>query len=105
MIERRDKPRYDFAAPIELVDLYSGKQIVSLTLNISSEACSVATTTPFETGRAVELTIRQDGEVFTTSGRVVRVVPRELMVISFDYSEDGEEIAVRFGERRLFCWL
>lgn len=103
-IERK-KGRQLVAGLIQVLDLRSGRTLVSVALNISRDACSVETTAPFDKGTTVQLTIRKDGQEFKTSGTVVRSASRKSMVIRFDDLVHAEQIAARFGEGRPFWWL
>jgi PilZ domain-containing protein len=83
MPDRRYAPRHKFDGVIELIDGKSHKKIVSVASNLSPFGCRVSTTTPFDKGTSVELTIRHGGTRFKATGTVVHSTPHEGMGILF----------------------
>ena len=81
--DRRAGPRYAFVAAIEVVEPRSGKEVVSLTSDLSRHGCHVSTNTPFPDGTAVTLKIRRESHTVDATGRVAYAVPGEAMGIAF----------------------
>lgn len=89
---QRSGLRYSFVATIEVVDANSDKQIVSTTSNLSRYGCHVRTSTPFDPGTTVKLTIRHRGTTFQIEGRVVYSISSQGMGIRFDNIDTAEQI-------------
>jgi hypothetical protein len=93
MKERRYSPRYEFVASVEMVDVESGMQIVSLTSNLSLYGCYVKTTTPFRAGTSIKVTITHGDTSFTSLGKVAFSVADQGVGIAFDtLTVEGREI-------------
>jgi len=90
----RSTPRYPFSAGIRVVDLKSGKQIVSVTSNVSRSGCHVRTTTPFEQGTKVTVIIKHQGGTFESGGTVVYAIAGAGMGLHFE-NEAAEQDALR----------
>jgi hypothetical protein len=88
---RRSGPRHDFASSVKVVDPRSGKQIVSITSNLSRSGCHVRTSTPFEPGTKIEITIRHRGVTFRCDAEVVYAIPGVGMGIRFENDTAVEE--------------
>jgi PilZ domain-containing protein len=87
---RRSGPRHDFAAGVKVVDPKSGKQIVSITSNVSRSGCHVRTSTPFQPRTRVKVTIEHQGTTFECDGEVVYAIPGAGMGLHFENSETAE---------------
>ena len=66
-----------------MIDLETGKQIVTVARNFSLLGCFVATVTPFVTGTKVRLRITHRSATFAALGRVVYTSASEGMGIAF----------------------
>ena len=86
----RSGPRHDFAASVKVVDPKSGKQIVSITSNLSRSGCHVRTSTPFQPRTRVKVTIKHQGTTFESDGVVVYAIPGAGMGLHFENSETAE---------------
>ena len=95
--ERR-APRHLLGGAVEVTDLESEKQIVTLARNLSLFGCFVATATPFVTGTKVRLRITHRGATFAALGWVAYASASEGMGIAFG------EIAAR-DRALLDIWL
>ena len=81
--EHRRAPRHLLGGAVEVIDLESEKQIVTLARNLSLCGCFVATATPFVTGTKVRLRITHWGATFAALGRVAFASASEGMGIAF----------------------
>jgi hypothetical protein len=88
--DRRSGPRHDFAASVKVVDSKSGKQIVSLTSNVSRSGCHVRTSAPFQPRTRVKVTIEHQGTTFECDGEVVYAIPGAGMGLHFENSETAD---------------
>jgi hypothetical protein len=68
--EHRRALRHLLGGTVEVTDLESEKEIVTVARNISLLGCFVATVTPFVTGTKVRLRITHRGATFTAFGWV-----------------------------------
>ena len=92
MPNRRNVPRYDFDGVIEVIEMKSHKKIVSVASDLSPSGCHVTTTTPFNKGATVELTIRHGGTRFKANGTVMHSTPHEGMGILFHPMDRAEPL-------------
>jgi hypothetical protein len=90
----RSDPRYDFTASVNVVDLKSGKQVVSTTSNLSRSGCHVRTSAPFQQGAKVKVTISHLGTTFESDAEVVYAIPGAGMGLHFDSDETTEQEAL-----------
>ena len=81
--ERRRVPRHLLGGTVEVTDLESGKEIVTVARNLSLFGCFVATVTPFVMGTKVRLRITHRGAIFAVFGCVVYASSSEGMGIAF----------------------
>jgi hypothetical protein len=81
--EHRRAPRYLLGGTVEVTDLESGKEIVTVARNLSVFGCFVATVTPFLTGAKVSLRITHRGAIFAAFGCVTYASAAEGMGIAF----------------------
>jgi hypothetical protein len=81
--DRRGTTRYNFGAIVEVVEVESQRNLVSLTRDLSLSGCFVRTTSPFQTGTRVAVTITSSGESFAALGHVTDNVSREGMGFAF----------------------
>jgi PilZ domain-containing protein len=86
----RLSPRRDFAASVEVIDPKSGKQIVSMTSNVSRSGCHVRTSTPFQSGTRVKVTIKHQGTTFNSDAEVVYAIPGAGMGLHFENPEAAD---------------
>jgi PilZ domain len=88
---QRSGLRYAFAASVKVEDPNSGKQIISVTSNLSRTGCHIRTSTPFR--RGTKITIKHQGITFRCDGEVVYAIPGVGMGIRFD-NETAEHEAL-----------
>lgn len=88
--QQRSGPRHDFAASIKVVELKSGQQIVTITSNVSRSGCHVRTSTPFQPGTRVKVTIKHQGTTFESDGEVMYAISGAGMGLHFENSETAE---------------
>ena len=81
---QRSGLRYTFAASVKVEDPNSGKHIISITSNLSSSGCHVRTSTPFQRGTKITITINHQGLRFQCDGEVVYAIPGAGMGIRFE---------------------
>ena len=89
--ERRRAPRHLLGGAVEVTDLESEKEIVTLAArNLSPFGCFVVTATPFVTGTKVRLRITHRGVTFAALGSVAHVSASEGMGIAFGEIESRD---------------
>jgi hypothetical protein len=82
-IEHRRASRYLLGGTVEVTDVESEKEIVTVARNLSLFGCFVATVTPFVTGTKVRLRITHRGAIFAAFGCVAYASAAEGMGIAF----------------------
>ena len=100
-IERRRAPRHLLGGAVEVIDLGSEEQIVTLARNLSQFGCFVATSTPFVTGTKVRLRITHRGATFAALGWVAHTSASDGMGIAFGAIEakDRALLDIWLGEQ------
>ena len=88
--EHRRAPRHLLGGAVEVTDLESEKEIVTVARNLSLFGCFVATATPLVTGTKVRLRITYQGVTFAAFGWVAYASASEGMGIAFSEIEAGE---------------
>ena len=88
---QRSGLRYIFTASVRVVDPKSGKQVISITSNLSRSGCHVRTSTPFEAGTKIEITIKHRGVTFHYDAEVVYAIAGAGMGIRFENDRAEEE--------------
>src|ERR1700730_8786039 len=81
--EHRRALRHLLGGTVEVTDLESEKEIVTVAHNLSLFGCFVATATPFPTGTKVRLRIRHRAPTFAAFGSVAYTSASEVMGIAF----------------------
>ena len=81
--ERRRAPRHLIGGSVEVIELESKKELVTVARNLSLFGCFVATATPFVTGTKVRLRITHRGATFGALGWVAHTSASEGMGIAF----------------------
>jgi hypothetical protein len=81
--EHRRATRHLLGGTVEVTDLESGKEIATVTRNLSVFGCFVATVIPFVTGTKVRLRITHRGATFAAFGWVAYASAAEGMGIAF----------------------
>lgn len=81
--QTRRAPRFDFDGVIEVIEIKSDTKLISLATNLSQYGCRVSTSTPFDKGADVELTVRHGGTRFKAFGTVIHSTRHEGMGIRF----------------------
>jgi PilZ domain len=81
--EHRRAPRHLLGGAVEVTDLDSEKQIVTVLRNLSLFGCFLATATPFVMGTRVRLRITNRGATFAAFGWVTNASAAEGMGIAF----------------------
>jgi hypothetical protein len=81
--EHRRAPRHLLGGTVDVTDLESGKEIVTVARNLSVFGSFVATVTPFLTGTKVRLRITHRGATFAGFGCVAFASAAEGMGIAF----------------------
>jgi PilZ domain len=81
--EHRRAPRHLLGGTVEVTNLESEKEIVTVARNLSLFGCFVVTATPFVTGTKVRLRIRHRGATFAAFGCVAYASAAEGMGIAF----------------------
>jgi hypothetical protein len=81
--QHRRAPRHLLGGAVEVTDLESEKEIVTVARNLSLFGCFVATVTPFVTGTKVRLRITHRGATFAAFGCVAYASAAEGMGIAF----------------------
>jgi hypothetical protein len=94
--DRRGTTRYNFGAIVEVVEVESQRGLVSLTRDLSLSGCFVRTTSPFEAGTRVAVTVTSSGESFGALGHVTDNISRDGMGIAFSHL-DAEDQATLEG--------
>jgi len=87
---QRSTPRHDFSASVKVSDPKSGKQIVSVTANLSRSGCHVRTITPFRPRTRVKVTIKHHGATFESDGVVIYAIPGAGMGLHFENSDNAD---------------
>jgi PilZ domain-containing protein len=93
--DTRSDRRHAFVASVKVVHAKSGKQILSATSNVSRSGCHVRTSTPFQPGTRVKVTINHQGTTFKRDGEVVYAIPGAGMGLHFENSQTAEEDAIK----------
>jgi hypothetical protein len=81
--ERRRASRHLIGGAVEVTDLESEKELVTVARNLSLFGCFVATATPFRTGTKIRLRITHRGATFSAFGWVAHASAPEGMGIAF----------------------
>ena len=81
--EHRRAPRHLLGGVVEVIDLESEKELITVARNLSLFGCFVATATPFLTGTKVRLRITHRGATFAALGWVAHTSASEGMGIAF----------------------
>ena len=82
--ERRRAPRFQFIAPVELVDESSGAQITSYVTDLGLHGCLVGVSDPPREGAALRLKIITARELFEAQATVVYSRPHHMGVTFHD---------------------
>ena len=88
---RRGTTRYNFGAIVQVVEVESQRGLVSLTRDLSLSGCFVKTTSPFDAGTRVAVTLTSSGESFAASGHVTDNVSRDGMGIAFSHLDAKDQ--------------
>jgi len=82
-IERRRATRYHFVSAVEVINLESQKQLISLTRDLSLCGCFVTVKAPSPKGTSVRLKIANSKANFSAVGNVTHNLSDEGMGIGF----------------------
>ena len=82
--ERRRDTRFQFIAPVELVDESSGARFTSYVTDLGLNGCLVGVGDPPRHGAALRLKIITDRDLFETRGTVVHSRPHHMGVTFSD---------------------
>ena len=93
---RRCATRYNFGAIVQVIEVESKRGLVLLTRDLSLSGCFVRTTSPFEAGTRVAVTVTSSGESFAALGHVTDNISRDGMGIAFSHL-DAEDQATLEG--------
>ena len=89
--QHRRAPRHLLGGAVEVTDLDSEKQILTVARNLSLFGCFVTTVAPFIAGTKVRLRITHRGAIFAALGRVAYASAAEGMGIAFGRIEAGDQ--------------
>ena len=92
---QRSDLRYAFAESIELVDLKSGKRIGGVTSNLSNGGCHVRTSAVVTPGTRVKVTVKHHGAIFQSEAKVLYMVGKHGMGISFQDVQPAERATIK----------
>jgi PilZ domain-containing protein len=82
-IERRRETRHHFVSSVEVINVESQQQLISLTRDLSFCGCFVTAKTPFPKGTRVSLKIANSKANFSAVGNVTHNLSDEGMGIGF----------------------
>ena len=82
-VERRRATRHHFVSAVEVINVESQKQLISLTRDLSLCGCFVTVKTPFPKGTRVSLKIANSKANFSALGNVTHNLSGEGMGIGF----------------------
>src|SRR5438046_10500683 len=93
--ERRRATRYHFVSAVEVINVESRKQLISLTRNLSLCGCFVTVKTPSPKGTRVSLKISNSQSNFSAVGDVVHNLTCYGLVIEFVRVEATDKALVK----------
>src|SRR5438876_12412757 len=94
-IERRRATRHHFVSAVEVINVESRKQLISLTRNLSLCGCFVTVKTPSPKGTRVSLKISNSKANFSAVGNVTHNLSDEGMGIEFVQVEAKDQAVLK----------
>lgn len=82
-VERRQGPRFQFTATVELVDMKSRTRVQTRTSDLSRGGCYVDTTNPLPADSAVKMRLTQANRSFEAEAKVAYSLPGMGMGLAF----------------------
>ena len=82
-VERRQGPRYQFTATVELVDLKSRTRVQARTSDLSLGGCYIDSTSPLPVDTTVKMRLTQENRSFEVEARVVYALAGMGMGLAF----------------------
>src|SRR5260370_30267386 len=93
-IERRRATRHQFVSAVEVINVESRKQLISLTRNLSLSGCFVTVKAPSPKGTRVSLKISNSKANFSAVGDVTYNLSDEGMGIGFVQVEAKDQVVI-----------